>query len=146
VNVKSFVLAVDHERVVAAIREAEARSAAEVRVHVSSQTVEDAEKAAAAQFEALGMTKTRERNGVLIYIAPRSQRFAIVGDIGIHARCGQAFWRDVAGAMTEDFRGRRFTEGIVKGIAKAGDALASYFPRSAGVEDVNELPDDVSED
>jgi uncharacterized membrane protein len=146
VNVKSFLGAVDNEKVVSAIREAEARSAGEVKVHVSSQTVDDAEKAAAAQFEALGMTATRDRNGVLLYIAPRSQKFAIVGDTGIHARCGTDFWRDVAAAMSEEFRAGHFTEGIVKGVTKAGDALALHFPRSTDRPDVNELPDHVSED
>jgi uncharacterized membrane protein len=145
-KVKSFLAQVDNERVVAAIRAAESRSAGEIRVHVSNKTVDDAQKAAAAQFEALKMTATKERNGVLIYIAPRSQKFAIIGDQGIHERCGPQFWTDVAGAMAEDFRGARFTDGIVKGVTRAGDRLAEHFPRAAGQADVNELSDEVSED
>ena len=143
---KSFLGALDHERIVKAIAEAEARSRGEVRVHVSGQPVVDAQAAAARQFEALGMTKTAERNGVLLYVAPASQTFAVVGDAGIHERCGPGFWSDVASAVEEDFKAGRFTDGIVKGVTRLGDALAAHFPRTAGTADTNELPDEVTED
>src|SRR5262249_42151793 len=130
---------------VEAIRQAESRSRAEVRVHVSSRKVDDAQKAATDRFEKLGMTATAERNGVLIYVAPVSQRFAVGGDKGIHERCGDPFWQEVAAAMQEDFRQGRFTEGLLKGVARAGEALATHFPRTDKA-DVNELPDEVSED
>ncbi|PYQ21815.1 MAG: hypothetical protein DMF81_14265 [Acidobacteria bacterium] len=135
----------DHDRIVQAIRAAEVRSRGEVRVHVTHQAVRDVERAAAAQFEKLGMTATAERSGVLVFVAPSSQRFAVVGDKGIHERCGEGFWKEVASAMEDDFRAGRFTDGIVKGVARASDALAEHFPRAGGA-DLNELPDEVSED
>jgi uncharacterized membrane protein len=143
---KRFLDALDHDRIVAAIREAEALSRGELRVHVSGGAVEDAEAAAARQFEALGMTRTAERNGVLLFVAPASQRFAVVGDRGIHERCGADFWKDVAAAVEADFRAGRYTDGIVKGVARAGEALAVHFPRKDGTTDANELPDEVTED
>lgn len=142
---KAFLGQLDHERIVAAIRDAEQRSRGEVRVHVSSQTVEDAEAAARAQFEKLGMAETAERNGVLIYVAPSSQKFAVIGDQAIHAHCGPGFWSDVAGAMQDDFRQGLFTDGLVKGVTRTGQALAEKFPRSDSP-DHNELADEVSED
>jgi uncharacterized membrane protein len=143
---KVFLSALDHERIVAAIRQAEAGSRGEVRVHVSNRQVDDPQAAAAAVFETLGMTKTADRNGVLVYVAPRSQRFAVIGDEGIHQRLGPAFWSQMAAAMQEDFRAGRFTEAIVQGVGRAGEALARHFPRAEGAHDVNELPDEVSED
>jgi uncharacterized membrane protein len=136
---------IDQERIVGAIRAVEERTRGEIRVHASNRAVDDAEGEAARQFERLGMTATAERNGVLIYLAPRSQRFAILGDSGIHEKCGPDFWKQVAGAMEHDFRAGRFTEGLLKGIAVAGDALARFFPRTDAA-DVNELPDQISED
>jgi len=143
---KSFLRALDHDRIVAAIREAEARSRGEVRVHVTHRAVDDARRAAERQFEKLGMTKTAERNGVLVFVAPASRTFAVVGDTGIHEKCGPAFWKDVAAAMEADFRAGRYTDGILKGIVRAGDELAAHFPRAPGGVDVDELPDDVTED
>jgi uncharacterized membrane protein len=141
-----FVGSVDHARVVEAIRSAEARSRAEIRVHVVHGVVDDAQKAAAATFEKLGMTRTAERNGVLILVAPKSRRFAIVGDVGIHEKCGATVWREAAAAMESAFRQGRFTDGLVDGIARAGTALAEHFPRLEGVADENELSDEVSEE
>ena len=143
---KRFLGALDHERIVKAIQEAEARSRGEVRVHVSQKDVGDVEGAAARQFERLGMAQTAERNGVLLFVAPVSQRFAVIGDQGIHDRCGLPFWKDVAEAVEADFRAGRFTDGIVKGVTRAGDALATHFPRQEGRADRNELPDEVTED
>ena len=142
---KAFLSQLEHGRIVEAIRAAEGRSRGEVRVHVSSQKVADVQAAARAQFEALGMAQTSERNGVLIYVAPESQTFAVIGDSGIHEHCGAAFWSDVAAAMQDDFRAGRFTDGIVKGVERTGAALAEKFPRTEAA-DRNELSDDVSQD
>src|SRR5262249_22322546 len=86
------------------------------------------------------------RNGVLLFVAPRSRSFAVVGDAAIHARLGPEFWHDVAAAMEADFRGGRYTDGIVKGVARVGDALAAHFPRQARRTDLHALPDEASED
>ena len=143
---KAFLGTLNDERIVAAIRAAEMRSQAEVRVHVTDQEVADVEASAARQFEALGMTGTAGRNGVLVFVAPRSQKFAVLGDTAIHACCGPDFWKDVAAAMEEDFRASRFCDGIIKGVTRLGDVLATHFPREKGRADVNELPDQVSRD
>ena len=142
----SFLGALDHDRIVKAIADAEARSRGEIRVHVSRRAVDDAQAAAARQFEALGMTKTAEHSGVLLFVAPASQVFAVVGDRGIHERCGPDFWKDVAAAVEADFKAGRFTDGIVKGVTRLGDALAIHFPPQAGKTDTNELEDQVTED
>ena len=44
------------------------------------------------------MTRAAKRNGVLVFLAWRGRRFAIVGDTGIHAREGDAFWQATVGA------------------------------------------------
>ena len=145
-RLKSFLKQVDHDRIVAAIGAAEARSRGEIRVHASSRAVTDAQKAAAQQFERLGMAGTAERNGILIYVAPLSRSFAIVGDSGIHDKCGAGFWQEVASAMEHEFRAGKYTDGIVRGVERAGEVLARNFPRVEGATDRSELPDSVSED
>jgi len=145
-KVGPFVRQLDQDRIVEAIRAAEARSRGELRVHVSSRAVEDPQKAAAAQFEKLGMAGTAERNGILIYVAPKSQTFAVIGDAGIHEKCGAPFWGELVAAIGGEFREGHFTDGLVNAIARAGDALATHFPRLTDRTDRNELPDQVSED
>jgi len=145
-RLKHFLDRLDRDRIVEAIRAAESRSRGEIRVHASNRAVVDVQKAAAEQFEKLGMAGTAEGTGVLIYVAPRSRNFAILGDHGIHAKCGDELWRAVAAAMEKDFRAGRFGEGIVKAVERAGEVLAEHFPRLKGVADKDELPNEVSED
>jgi uncharacterized membrane protein len=141
---RHFFSKLDSDRIVAAIADAEKRSSGEIRVHVTSRKPSNLEERARRRFELLGMTRTAERNGVLIYIAPKLRRFQILGDSGIHEKCGDDFWKETAAAMEERFRRGDFTEGLLHGIGKVGEVLAGHFPRKAG--GVNELPDEVTED
>lgn len=134
------------DRIVDAIRRAEVKSRGEIRVHVTSEAIGDPQGAAAETFVKLGMTATAERNGILIYVSPRAQTFAIVGDRGVYERCGETFWKDVAAAMEQCFRDRRFLEGVVVGVERAGEVLARHFPRIEGRSDRDELPNQVSRD
>jgi uncharacterized membrane protein len=143
---KDFYAQVDESQVVAAIRTAEAKGRGEIRVHVSREAVGDAHAAAVEAFERLGMTATLERNGILIFIAPRERAFAVIGDRDVDLKCGAGFWREVAAALQADFREGRFTQGLVRGVERAGEVLARFFPREAGRSDVNELPDAISRD
>ena len=141
---KHLLTEMDHDRITAAIATAEKHTSGEIRVYVSHRKVRDPRHAAAHQFVKLGMDKTKHRNAVLIFIAPESQNFAILGDVAVHAKCGESFWEQVAGAMRELFRQRKFTEGIVHGIDTAGKLLAQHFPSQTA--DHNELSDSVVED
>lgn len=134
---------IDHDRVVAAIVAAEAKTSGEIRVILARRPHPDAIAAAQKHFERLGMTRTAARNGVLIFLAPRSRTFAVIGDTAIHEKCGDAFWTELAAAMTEHFKNNDFTAGLVHGIDRAGSLLAEHFPRQA--DDRNELPDTIEE-
>jgi uncharacterized membrane protein len=140
----NFFSKLDSDRIVGAIADAEKRSTGEIRVHVTRRKPSNLEERARRRFELLGMTRTAERNGVLIYMAPKLRRFQILGDSGIHEKCGDDFWKETAAAMEERFRRGDFTEGLVHGIGKIGEVLAAHFPRETA--DVNELPDEVTED
>jgi uncharacterized membrane protein len=141
---RHFFSKIDSDRIVNAIGDAEKKSSGEIRVHVTQHKPANLEERAKRRFELLGMTRTALRNGVLIYIAPKLRRFQILGDSGIHEKCGDDFWKETAGEIESHFRKGEFTEGLVRGIAKIGDVLAAHFPRQAA--DVNELSDGVSED
>ena len=139
-----FMKGLRHDDIVAAIQAAEAKTSGEIRIFVSQKPATDAVAAAQKQFKELGMTQTRHRNGVLIYVAPAARQFAIIGDTGVHQHCGDAFWRQVADEMAGYFRQGDFSAGIIHGIQKAGVLLAAHFPPGAG--DGNELPDEIAHD
>jgi uncharacterized membrane protein len=132
------------DRIVTAIRDAELKTSAEIRVFISRKPIDEPVAAAQEQFVRLGMNKTAARNAVLIFVAPCTQKFAIIGDENVHAKCGDQFWRDVAAAMSDYFRKSEFTAGIIHGITKAGELLIAHFPRQP--DDRNELPDEIAHD
>src|SRR4051812_28909329 len=111
-----FLKQLDKEQIVKAIGEAEKLSTGEIRVYVSHKERHDAMEFAKRRFEELGMTKTRDRNGVLIYIVPRTRQFAVIGDTGIHERCGNDFWSAVARGMSQRMKEGKFTEALVEAI------------------------------
>jgi uncharacterized membrane protein len=134
----------DSDRIVQAISDAEARTSAEIRVHVTRRVPEDLEERALRRFHLLGMTRTAERNGVLVYIAPRAHKFRVLGDVAIHEKAGADFWTAVAAAMEGHFKKGEFTDGVVEAVRTIGEKLAAHFPRRAG--DVNELPNTLDRD
>lgn len=138
-----FLHKLDDHRVAEAIAEAEGITSGEIRVFVSERDLgkDDVLARATARFEKLGMTKTRERNAVLLYFAPVAQKFAIIGDRGIHERCGQPFWDEVAAELHTQLRENHFTEAVEGAVKKVGEVLARHFPRRP--DDQNELPNVV---
>jgi len=139
---RSFLSRLDDRRIVRQIQAAEQKSSGEIRVYVSEKQVEDVVTEAKVHFLRLGMEKTRDRNGVLVYIAPRSRNFAVVGDAGVHERCGEHFWQEIAASMESYLKREEYTDAIVTAVDKLGAVLATHFPRKP--DDRNELPDEVA--
>jgi uncharacterized membrane protein len=141
---KDFLSRLDHDRIVAAIREAEGKSSGEIRVFVQRGELEgDPLVAAQKKFHQLRMDATKERNGVLIFVLPRARKFAVIGDEGIHRKCGPQFWQELVEKMRTHFQHENFTDALVEAIETAGQLLAQHFPRQGG--DRNELSDKVLE-
>jgi uncharacterized membrane protein len=97
---------------------------------------------AAYVFGKLAMHKTKERNGVLFYLAFKNRKFAIVGDAGINAVVEPEFWNEAKRHMLVHFREDKFTEGLIAAIEQVSKQLKQHFPRQRN--DVNELSDDIS--
>lgn len=139
-----FLSHLDHERIVRAIKEVEVKTSGEVRVYIQrGKFQEDALPRAQKKFLELGMQKTRERNAVLIFVAPREQKFAVIGDEGIHQKCGEQFWQELVTKMRGHFQQEEFTDALVEAIESTGQLLARYFPKSSDAG--NELTDDIIE-
>jgi uncharacterized membrane protein len=139
-----FLFRINQKRVAQAIAHAEAHTSGEIRVFVTHKKCPDALSAAREHFDRLGMTKTKQRNGVLIFISPRAGTFAIFGDQGVHEKCGDAFWSEVSDAMSAEMKSGHFTDALVHAVEKAGAVLARHFALEPG--DSDELPNDIATD
>lgn len=142
---KDFLSRLDHKRITDAIADAERRTSGEIRVFIQrGEVAGDALRVAQKKFDELGMAKTAQRNGVLIFVAPRAQKFAVLGDEGIHQKCGEQFWQQLVARMAQHFRSENFTDGLVHGITETGTLLAQHFPREKS--DRDELPNTIIEE
>jgi uncharacterized membrane protein len=141
---RDFLSRLEHARIVSAIREAESKTSGEIRIYVQRGKFEaDPVMVAQKKFQRLGMYKTRERNAVLIFVAPRAHKFAVVGDQAIHEKCGEQFWQHVVDVMRIHFQNEKFSHALTEAISEVGKVLATHFPRTSA--NANELPDEIVE-
>lgn len=131
----------EQEKIAHAIADAEQATSGEIRIAVEKHCPNDPFERATQYFDQLGMDKTSQRNGVLIYLAHVDHKFAIIGDSGINSRVPEDFWETTKIAMTAHFAKGDLADGIIAGVALAGEKLALFFPPQMG--DINELPNDI---
>jgi len=132
----------EKEDIKQAIMNAELDTSGEIRVHIENTFSGEVMDRAAFVFRQLGMNNTKLRNGVLIYLAVKNRRFAIIGDSGINKVVPENYWNDIKSNMLNQFRENRFTEGLIEAITATGLHLKKHFPHQR--DDVNELPDEIS--
>lgn len=137
----SFLTEQEQDLVTSAISNAEKLTSGEIRIAVEKHCPGEAFERATAYFAKLGMDKTSLHNGVLIYIAYADQKFAIIGDRGIHRVVPPDFWETTQVAMKAHFASGNILNGIIAGVQLAGEKLAAHFPPQNG--DINELPNDI---
>lgn len=118
----------DTPRVARAVAAAEAATSGEIVVSVSPFFIGSVDAAARRAFARLGVARTEERNGVLLFLVPSRRRFVVLGDVGVDARVGQEFWDGVAAHLAGELRAGDATAAIVHGVEKIGVALAEHFP------------------
>lgn len=138
-----FIPREGQQRVVAAIGAAEKRTSGEIRVHIEPRCKQgDPYQRAVEVFNELKMYETRQRNGVLVYVAYRSHVFAIIGDSGINERVGSDFWNKEKETLARYLRQGDAVGGLCDVIGQIGDSLSTYFPWTN--DDVNEQSDEIS--
>jgi len=133
----------DRDAIISAIRSAEKSTSGEIQVHIENHCKGDVLDRAAELFETLKMYQTKDRNGVLFYLAVVDHRFAILGDAGINQVVPEDFWGKIKDHMADQFRAGNFPKGLIDGIQMAGEQLRSHFPYQ-GESDNNELSDEIS--
>ena len=143
-NNKALLSKEIQDAVVACIASTERRSSGEIRVYVESHCamVNPIDRCAEI-FEQLKMHETKERNGVLLYLAIKDRQFAIVGDKGINEKVGgNAYWNHIAETLKSHFKKGDIKEGICYCIVEIGQCLTKHYPED-GSENINELPDEI---
>ena len=141
-EVESFLTAEEEQEIVEAILMAEQDTSGEIRVHLEYSDRGDPIERVQELFYSLKMDNTRERNGVLLYIAVHDHHFVICGDKGIDEVVPEGFWDSTRDIIQDHFREGSFKEGIIAGVRSAGKELKAHFPRNP--DQPNQLSDEIS--
>jgi putative membrane protein len=96
---------------------------------------------AAREFMVRGLSRTRDRTGILIYVALAERYAEVLADTGISDRVDDSQWRLIIDDLTDATADDRLADGLVLAVGKAGDLLARDFPPRERDED--ELSDKV---
>lgn len=141
---QNLLSASDKQLLVQAIQAAEQTTSGEIRVYVESHIPkkQDALQRATQLFFKNKMNETKDRNGVLVYVAVVDKKLAVYGDQAIHEKVGIEFWYSQVQEMTAHFKEGGYVEGITKVVAEIGQALTHHFPYDRTT-DVNELSDEI---
>ncbi|MBL7980450.1 MAG: TPM domain-containing protein [Flavobacteriales bacterium] len=139
---EDFLSNAERERIAQAIGEAERLTSGEIRVHLEDHIEDDVLDHAAFVFEELGMHRTDQRNGVLIYVCVADRKVAVIGDKGINERVPEGFWTDVVAVLKLHFAAGRRADGLAEAVHMVASKLKQHFPLLAN--DRNELSNEVS--
>ncbi len=131
----------DEERLIAAIKVAEAKTSGEIVVSIQDSIPQDIYQAAEDFFLKNKLNCTREHNAVLIMMAWHEQELAVIGDIGIHTKVPRNFWEQVINVIISQFSTGDIIGGLEAGIAEIARQLQHYFPLQP--DNVNEIPDTI---
>ena len=100
-----------------------------------------AHEAALREFTARGLTRTKGRTGVLLYIALQERYAEVMADSGIDGLVAADTWRGIIEPLLAAAREDRLTEGLIKAVDGVGAVLAQHVPPVPG--DVDELSNKV---
>jgi uncharacterized membrane protein len=101
----------------------------------------DIQSLAEKEFYRLGIHKTRDKTGILIFMLLKERQFYILADEGINNKVDPDTWDTLRNNMKEKFSRGEFCRGIIFGIEEIGKVLSKHFPIKP--DDYNELSNKV---
>jgi putative membrane protein len=87
-----------------------------------------AHRAALEQFLVRGMTRTKNRTGVLLFVSLAEHYARIIADEGIAQKVHHSEWQDAIDVLIACMRDGRITAGFIAAIERCGDVLATHAP------------------
>jgi len=97
------------------------------------------EAAARRAFYERGVSLTRERTGVLLFIGWLERRAVLLADVGVERRLPLDEWNAVRRCLQGPEPMRRFPQGLIGCFEPVGELLAERLPAAA--DNPNEIPD-----
>lgn len=131
------------------IADVEMKTSAEIRVVVRhrkhwSERKLTPRQVAQREFGTLGMTKTSQGTGILIFVLVSERKFELLADRGIIEVLPAEFWEDLASKLSGHFSKSNFYHGLRASLAEIGEILETKLPSTG--KNPDELPNDIIEE
>ncbi|MFH2124383.1 MAG: TPM domain-containing protein [Pseudomonadota bacterium] len=108
------------------------------RLFLSRKQVEaEVQEAALTSFFSEKLYKTKDENGILIFISVLERKVWVLADSGINACIDSGQWQGVIDLITQGIKEKRQCEAICAAISQIGELLKTHFPIQEN--DINEL-------
>ncbi|HEY8566104.1 MAG TPA: TPM domain-containing protein [Beijerinckiaceae bacterium] len=98
-------------------------------------------EAARREFAARGLTRTRGRTGVLVYVAVAERYAEVLPDAGISERVDPGVWRATIEELVSALTRGEAADGLLRAVTRVGAILAEHAPATA--DEADELPNRV---
>ena len=133
-------------RISRTIREMEKYTSGEIVVSIKEkrsifQRHKTVQQLAQKEFRRLGMKKTRDKTGTLLFILLEAREFYVLADDGIHSIVGDSAWEGIKDLLLQYFKDGDFSRGIVAAVREMGKILSPHFPIKP--DDTNEISNRV---
>ncbi len=92
------------------------------------QVEKEVQKSALAAFYQERLYKTRDNNGILLYISVLEKKVWILADTSINEKIDQEEWDNIIAELTATLKDGDRCEAICRAIQQIGNILASHFP------------------
>ena len=89
---------------------------------------EEVENAAIQSFFTKELYRTKDQNGILLYISVFERRVWILGDSGINEKIPQQRWQKIVEMVVTGIKNGQSCEVICGAITEIGDILEEHFP------------------
>ncbi|HUX93505.1 MAG TPA: TPM domain-containing protein [Ignavibacteriaceae bacterium] len=128
------------------IKEVEKTTAGEICVAVKEhlhflQRNKPIHALAEKEFVRLGVDKTRDKTGILIFVLLPKRQFYIMADQGINEKVPENTWDSIKDEMQKMFLTGEFSKGIIHGVQRVGNILSEHFPVKP--DDMDEISNEI---
>ena len=128
------------------IKEVEKTTAGEICVAVKEhlhflQRNKTIHALAEKEFVRLGVDKTRDKTGILIFVLLPKRQFYIMADQGINEKVPENTWDSIKDEMQKMFLTGEFSKGIIHGVQRVGNILSEHFPVKP--DDMDEISNEI---
>jgi len=99
------------------------------------------EERAMQHYMQSGISYTRDRTGILIFVSYLEKRVVLLADTGINEKIEQHEWQKIVDHIIAGIKDEQLTRNLVDAIEDCGKLLQKHFPIKD--DDTNELDNDI---